>query len=448
MNRSLLFCGVLLSINTTMSLAQSHQPNIVVMFIDDFGYNDMGHRNQSFETPNLDQLAQSSLNFTNAYVASATSSPSRVALLTGRHPLKVGVIRHISNENGDPFGTGEWAYLKSDPGKRPNRLFMPLEEITIAEALKDLGYVTYHVGKWHLGSKEFYPQMQGFDFAYGESDLGQPYNYFPPYFSTGKKVDYDGQYLNDNLTDKAVEWIDSHDYNKAPLMMYFPHYAVHNPYIGQADKIKKYKERGLNNEYATYHAMVESMDESVGRVLKALKEKGVADNTIFILTSDQGGYFSNAPLRGGKMNGALYEGGCRVPFFVQYPKGCDTKVINERISTLDIFPTLVEMAGGKASSHKQLDGLSLRKTLTHGAAPKSKPIFFYRSYDDQPASVIADNFKLIHSRSGQHEMYDLVGDESETTNLFNDKEYTKKRKKLMRLMNHFLKTNEMPAISL
>lgn len=449
-NKTILFYGVFSLCQTSLTQAKESKPNIIVMFIDDYGYNDMGHKNPSFSTPNIDSLAQNSLNFTNAYVPSPTSSPSRVALLTGRHPLKVGVIRHISKESGDPYGTGEWTYSTSDPGKQPNRQFLPLKEVTLAETLKEAGYITYHIGKWHLGNPEYYPDKQGFKHTYGESDLGQPYNYFPPYFTNQVKADSKGQYLNDNLTDQAVEWIKNHDYSKAPLMMYFAHYAVHNPYIGQAEKIKKYLRRGLNKEYATYHAMVESMDESVGRIMNALKENHIDDNTIFIFTSDQGGYFSNAPLKGGKMNGALYEGGCRVPLFIHYPhkNKKNIKEITERVTTLDIYPTLIDLAGIKYLGSEKLDGTSLKKTIESNSEPKAKAIYFYRSYDDQPASIILNNFKLIYSRSGNHEMYNLMDDQEEKENIISNPKYDKIKSKLYKLMSEFLKQYEMPQIEI
>lgn len=425
-------------------LKDDDQPNIIIMFIDDMGYNDIGFRNSSFQTPNIDQLAVTSYNFTNAYVASPTSSPSRTALLTGRHPLKVGVTRHISNESRDLYGDGTWTVLDTDPGHRPNRSFLPLEEITIAEALKDQGYTTYHIGKWHLGKRDYYPDKQGFDHMFGESDYGHPMSYFPPYFNK-QNIDLNGTYLNDYLTDQAVDWISEHDYSKAPLFMYFAHYAVHSPFIGQQDKIEKYLKQGLDTRYATYHAMIESMDESVGRVLNAIDQKGIKDNTVFMFISDQGGPFSNAPLRGGKTQGQHYDGGSKVPFFVRY-KGETNKTIEQRISTLDVFPTLIEMAGVNVRKHKQLDGKTLLP-IFQGKKRKQQPIYVYRSYDDTPASLIVDDYKYIVSRSGNDEFYDLKTDIGEEDNRIHDEKLAKQVKKMRKMIYGFLGKHEMPPVN-
>lgn len=419
------------------------KPNFIIMFVDDLGYNDIGIRNPSFHTPNIDKLAVSSFNFEHAYVASPASSPSRVGLLTGRHPLKVGFTRHVSKESRDLYGDGEWTVSDKDPGRRPNRSFLPLSEVTIADVLKRIGYTTYHVGKWHLGPREYYPDKHGFDFMFGESDAGQPVNYYPPYFQRGE-VQSEGVYLNDYLTDKAVEWISNHDYNQSPLMMYFAHYAVHTPFVAQPEKVKKYIDSGMERRYAIYHAMVESMDESVGKVLKAIEDMQINDNTVFIFISDQGGYFTNAPLRGGKLQGQHYDGGAKVPFFIRY-KERGSAIISQRISTLDVFPTIVEMAGANPREHKQLDGLSLFPLL-HGGKRKQQPIYIYRSYDDTPASLILGDYKYIVSRSGKDEFYNLKNDPGEQNNIINNSTGVNEMKKMRRMIYRYLKRYEMPEV--
>lgn len=434
--------GIQVELLANVNKAQS-KPNFIIMFVDDLGYNDIGIRNPSFQTPNIDKLAVSSFNFENAYVASPTSSPSRVGLLTGRHPMKVGFTRHVDKESRDLYGNGEWTVLDTDPGRRPNRSFLPLSEITLAEVLKEAGYTTYHIGKWHLGPREYYPDKQGFDFMFGESNAGLPVNYFPPYFQR-KKTQNEGVYLNDYLTNKAVDWISNHDYNQSPLMMYFAHYAVHSPFIAQHEKVDKYIARGMERSYAIYHAMVESMDESVGKVLQAMEDAQIADNTVFIFISDQGGYFTNAPLRGGKMEGQHYDGGAKVPFFIRY-KDSGAATVQQRISTLDVFPTIIEMAGGKPKEHRQLDGLSLFPLL-NGGKRKQQPIYIYRSYDDTPASLILGDKKYIVSRSGKDEFYNLKNDPGEQNNLINNSADAKGVKKIKQMIYSYLKRYEMPEV--
>lgn len=400
-------------------LAVEQQPNFIILFVDDLGYNDLGYRSSSFKTPNIDKLASEGIDFVNAYVPSPTSSPSRVGLLTGRHPLKVGFTRHIQNGAPDPFNTGEFGLWKGDPGQKPSRQYLPLQEVTFAEALKKQGYTTCAIGKWHLGGEFYYPQKQGFDLVRGESDLGNPAGYFPPYFERTEKHDRNKQYLTDYLTDCATNIIETHDYNKTPLCMYLAHYGVHTPIEASVDKVQKYKDQGIPEKYAIYHAMVESIDQSVGHIIESVRKAGVENNTIVMLISDQGGYFSNHPLKGGKQEGtALYEGGAKIPFIVKLPGTHEGRIIKERINTLDVFPTLVELSGGDLSAYPQLDGTSLKDAFG-GETPRMKPLYFYRSYDDQASSVIYKGYKFIYTRSGNHEMYNLDKDPNETINLIN-----------------------------
>lgn len=414
-------CVGLLNLSVIPLLAVEQRPNIIVIFIDDLGYNDLGYRSSSFQTPNIDKLASEGIDFVNAYVPSPTSSPSRVGLLTGRHPLKVGFTRHIQNDAPDPFyNSGEFALWKGDPGEKPTRRYLPLQEVTFAEALKTQGYTTCAIGKWHLGGKFYYPQKQGFDIVYGESDLGHPAGYFPPYFEPAPKHDKSKQYLTDYLTDYATEVIENHNYKKSPLCMYLAHYGVHAPIQAPDDKVQKYIDQGIPKPYAIYHAMVESMDQSVGNIIKSIRKAGVEENTIVMFISDQGGLFSNYPLRGGKQAGyALYEGGAKVPFIVKLPGMDKGRIIKERISTLDVFPTLVEFSGADLNAFPQLDGTSLKEVF-EGGIPQMKPLYFYRSYDDQASAVIYKGHKFIYTRSGNHEMYNLEVDPNETTNLIKD----------------------------
>lgn len=444
--KSIFWAGLLGAIVIPALAVEKQQPNVVILFIDDLGYNDLGYRNSSFETPHIDKLASEGIDFVNAYVPSPTSSPSRVGLLTGRHPLKVGFTRHIDENAYDPYKNGEFGLDVNDPGEKPSRQYLPLKEVTFAEVLKDLGYKTCAIGKWHLGKEPYYPQKQGFDEVYGESSLGNPVCYFPPYFKKVEKRSAEGEYLTDYLTDHAVEVIQTNDYKKAPLCMYLAHYGVHSPHQAPAERVAKYKNKGLDTQYAVYHAMVESIDNSVGRIMDAIKQAGVEDNTIVMFISDQGGYFTNYPLKGGKQAGtALYEGGAKIPFIVKLPNMEKGRVIDERINTLDVFPTLVELAGGDIKDYSQLEGLSLVSTFAGAPCPE-RPLYFYRSYDDQAASVILRGYKLIYTRSGNHELYNLNVDPNETTNMISDTKVQNIKIELKTMVEDFLRKYDLPSV--
>lgn len=396
------------------------KPNVVLLFVDDYGWADVGYRNPVFHTPNIDQLKQEGLEFTRAYIATATCSPSRASLLTGKEPVRLPMPRHITHEDKS---TGRnksmYNYWPMDPAHMPSLNWLPLKEITYAERLREFGYYNMFIGKWHLGHEPYHPVHQGFDEQYGTSNFGHPDNYYPPYFkhlNPLKNVPKD-KYLTDALTDKAVSFIT--EYDKAqPFMLSLWYYGVHGPQIGRRDLVAKYKKAGLEGRYAEYAAMVEAVDESVGRVREALQQKGIADNTIVLLLSDQGGYFSNAPLRGTKNGGqTICEGGSRVPFIVYYPgvttagTTCDTPV-----ESLDIYPTLVEAASGKPCTDTQIQGRSLLPLL-HGKSTPKRNLFLYRSYENQYCAVISGNWKLIKNRNGKYELYNLKNDIGEVSNL-------------------------------
>ncbi|MEG2605824.1 MAG: sulfatase-like hydrolase/transferase [Mucinivorans sp.] len=430
---SLLLPAILIS-PTVMAVTK--QPNIVVFFVDDFGYNDLGFRNPSFVTPNIDSFAKSNINFTAAYVPSPTSSPSRAGLLTGQHPLRMGLTRHISEYPKDINNGSDYELWDDDPGRKYNIKQLTLDKRTFATALKEYGYTTYHVGKWHLGRTPYYPDKHGFDSMVGQSDLGGVYSFFPPYYEN-VKADYSGEYLTDMLTRRAVEAIDKHDYSTHPMLMYFAHYATHAPYVAKQAIVDKYKAQGISNTYAIYHAMVESMDSSFGAVIRSLKDKGVYDNTIVIFASDQGGNFDNSPLKGGKNDWPLHEGGARVPLFIHYP-GCTTpRQIDQRVSTMDLYPTFIELASSRPCREKGLDGVSLVPTLL-GGLPRERPLLFYRSYDNQFASVIDRNMKYIITRNGKDILYDLINDPGEKTNLLGDPKYAAQQKRLKKIIDSFL----------
>jgi arylsulfatase A-like enzyme len=416
------------------------KPNIILFFVDDLGWGDLGFRNSMFESPHIDSLAQLGISFEQAYIPTPTCSPSRGALLTGKHPARLQLVRHIPDGkvNGfDQFNrtSQEFNILPTDPAQFPSRNWLPLEHITYAEALKKMGYYNMYLGKWHLGHEPYYPKKQGFDKQIGVSNFGHPKSYYPPYFKQDSVFSNNkDRYLEDNLTDCAVDFIKNYN-KKEPFMLTFSYYSVHSPHEGRKDLVDYFEKKGLKGKLAHYAAMVKSTDESIGRVMKTIKETGKEDETIFIFLSDQGGFFDNSPFRGGKMSETLFEGGARVPFFF-YWKG-NTKPntkINEAVQSTDLFPTLVEIGGGSASKYKDLDGVSLLPVIKQKSLLRNRTLFGYRAYEDLYASVRDGDWKLLAYRSGKTELFNITKDQKETKDLNNEstKVVLKLKKKLMK----------------
>lgn len=447
----LLFLSACKSTKPAIVQSKSSKPNIILFFVDDLGWSDLGFRNPIFETPNIDALAQSGINFNQAYIASPTCSPSRATLLTGQHPARLKMVRHIpagKNYGFDQFDRteNEFHLLEKDPAQFPSRNWLPLENTSYAEALAELGYYNLFVGKWHLGHEKFHPVKQGFHKQIGTSNFGHPKSYYPPYFKQDTIYpDDQGTYLTNKLTNDAVNFIKEYDKN-APFMLTFSYYAVHTPHIGRKDWVKHYKEKGLEDRYANYAAMVSTTDESVGRVLKAIKDKGIEKETIIIFLSDQGGFFENNPLRGGKMNETLFEGGARVPFFVHWPGVTKPNSMNNSVvQSTDLFPTLVEIAGGNVSKYKDLDGISLLKTIKKNDHLKREPIFGYRAYEDLYVSVRDGDWKLLGYRSGKLELFNIAKDKEEKQEV--SKNNPKKVKELVVKLIKWEKEMEVSSFS-
>ncbi len=394
------------------------KPNIVMLFVDDWGWADMGCRNDIYHTPNIDKLMSEGLNYTRGYVSTATSSPSRASLITGKEALRCGFVRHIRNDdNHEEFET-----LATDPGHMYSRSWLPLEEITYAERLKEAGYYNYFIGKWHLGKGEndmYFPINQGFDAMYGTCPAGAPSNYYAPFFRKFNPLPEtkEGDYLTDVLTEGAVEFIENYDRDE-PFLLNFWYYTVHEPHRPRLDLYEKYLKLGYDDKAAKYASMVESLDMSVGAIRAALERCGLAENTGVVLTSDQGGSQKNGHLRGGKKGGdTLAEGGCRVPFVIYAPwSNMMGKEYNEPVFTADLFPTFVEFATGEKCRDTQIQGVSLMPTL-RGEQLAERDLFLHRSYEDQNSVIMRGDWKLIRYRSGKLELYNLAEDESETRNL-------------------------------
>ena len=337
------------------------------------------------------------------------------------------MVRHV-NDNPkntelifDNQGRNSHHLLTTDPAQFPSKQWVDLEHVTYAEALKQQGYYNLFLGKWHIGSKEFHPIHQGFDRQIGTTDHGAPSDYYPDYFKDeGVFEDETDKYLTDKLTDELVGFIEEWDKSQ-PFMASLWFYNVHTPNIGRKDLIPLFKNReGLQDgKRVDYAAQVMAMDESVGRVRAALKAKGIDENTVILFTSDQGSLYEWAPFRGGKRIDQLFEGGARVPFIVSWPgvtKGGTEN--NSVVQTTDIFPTLVEIAGGNPADYQDLDGVSLLSTIQDNSIlDRGEPIYGYRAYEDLYISVREGNWKLLGYRSGNLELYNVVKDREEQKNL-------------------------------
>jgi len=401
-------------------------PNIIFFLIDDWGWTDAAcFGSKLYETPNVDRLAAQGMKFTSAYSACTVCSPTRAAVMTGKYPARLHLTDWIAGHNRP--------YAKLAIPKWTQHL--PLEEITIAEALKARGYATGSFGKWHLGGEAFYPEHQGFDVNVGGCDRGQPGSYFPPYGIVNVKDERPGEFLSDRLTRDAITFIEAN--KERPFFLYFPHYAVHTPLAGKPEVIEKYRKKLAAGNYTqtnpVYAALVESVDDSVGAVVKRLAELKLDANTIIILTGDNGGLSGtvnaqgwrpgptrNDPLRLGK--GSAYEGGVRVPLVVKWPgvtragSVCEAPVIS-----VDYFPTMLEMATGAPA--KGIDGESIAALLRGGARLQRDAIFWhyphYHPGSATPYSAVrAGDWKLIHFFEDDHvELYNLKDDLGEKTDL-------------------------------
>lgn len=391
-------------------------PNFVVLFVDDLGYYNVGFRNKDYFTPNIDRLYSEGVTFSNAYVPNPSCSASRAALYTGQDPAKLSFFRHIT---GNVKHEKEFNTAKHDSAYLLSRNWLPLEARTYAEVLKNVGYRTFFVGKWHLGYGDYVPENQGFDSAWTKPDAGSTKSYYPPYFpGEGFWNDIpDSMYLTDFYTDKAVEYLKNYNSDK-PFLLQFSYQNVHTPNVGRKDLIERYQKIGFEKRLANYGAQVSAVDESIGRILKVLKEKGLEKNTIIIFASDQGSFFPNTPLRGTKAS-ALYEGGQKIPFIIKwpgvFPEGSDEPT---HVQTTDIFPTICEIVGQNPLQYQGIDGMSLLQLVSNKKPLNRYAIFSQQSYDEQFATVLdTNNWKLISWRDGSAELYKVDEDIAEENNV-------------------------------
>ncbi|MHC4879795.1 MAG: sulfatase [Planctomycetota bacterium] len=451
MRYSRFFFMLILAI-TLASLAQApvaaakQPPNVVLIFVDDLGWMDLSCQGSDYyRTPNIDRIAAEGMRFTNGYAACAVCSPTRAALQTGRYPCRVGVtdwIRARFQRGG--IGTPEknpTEYVGGPNRKRlcpPNPFWMEHSEVTIAELLKQTGYATGYIGKWHLGDEAWYPPGQGYDVNLGGCDYGQPPSYFDPFnqpkhrnemlragipFLPGRKP---GEYLTHREGDEAVKLI--RQWKDRPFFLQVAHYAVHTPIQAIDSVAAKYRKDGKQEVNAKYAAMVESVDDSTKQILETLDDLDIADNTIVIFTSDNGGLDNggrpteNAPLRSGK--GYPYEGGIRVPFIVRWPGVVQPGTVSDApVCSIDVFPTLVNAAGAKVPDDRAIDGLDLRPHLQSAGKTgldRDELLWHFPHYRHAPGpySIIRKgSWKLIRWDEGISELYNLEDDLGETKNL-------------------------------
>ena len=430
--RLLTFGALLFVLPGVLKAAEPTRMNIVLFLIDDLGWMDLGCQGSTFyKTPNIDCLAQEGARFTDAYAACAVCSPTRAAILTGKYPARIMLTDWLPDGRWNPK-----ARLKTGRFIRA----LPLEEFTLAEALREAGYRTASIGKWHLGSEPFsLPQHHGFDVNVAGNAHGAPGSYFLPYDgnwsipTTGLRVKWNvlpdgepGEYLTDRLTDEAAAFL--RETRDQPFFLYFPHYGVHTPLQAKDEMIAKYEKIPEDQRQGDpkYAAMVESIDQSVGRVLRTLDELSLEENTVVIFTSDNGGFYkatSNAPLRANK--GAYYEGGIRVPLIVKWPgvtrPGC---VINEPVTSSDLYPTCLAATGQPRRPNQHRDGMNLKPLLEGEDSLGREAIFWHFPHYNQhpsavPSSVIRRGpWKLIETYDPEGiELYNLEDDLGETTNL-------------------------------
>lgn len=418
------------------------KPNIVFMLADDLGWRDLGCYGSTFyDTPHLNQLARDGALFTQAYAACPVCSPTRASLLTGQYPQRSGVTDYIGAAQPDKWNRNTKLLPASYAGE------LAPEKVTLAELLKTQGYATAFFGKWHLGPEGRWPEDQGFEINKGGIDKGGPYGgnkYFSPYGNPRLSDGPPGEHLPDRLANEVGHFMQA---NKTkPFLAYFSFYSVHTPLMARDDLQRKYETRRqernletkwgreeprnvrLTQDHAIYAGMVEAMDQATGKVLAKLDELGLAENTIVIFTSDNGGLStsegsptSNQPLRAGK--GWLYEGGIRVPFLMRWPGVTKAKSqIDVPVSSPDFLATFLKASGTPLPQDQPLDGIDLKPILQGAKAPERALFWHYPHYGNQGsapgAAIRRGDWKLIEwFEDNSVELFNLANDGSEKQNL-------------------------------
>lgn len=432
------------------------RPNVLFILIDDMGYKDLSCMGSAFyETPNIDRLTREGMLFTDAYAACPVCSPTRASIMSGKYPARLGLTNYIGLPRHSEWG-GEKGKLLS----APYIPYLPTTEISLAKALKNAGYTTWHVGKWHLGDEPYWPGQHGFDVNIGGCHMGHPAgkgHYFQPWQIPTLEAREGDDYLTDRLGDEAADLIQSHNV-ATPFFLNMCFYSVHAPIQAKSEKIAKYEkkaaEMGLDKIKAlipgehfpvehkkhlrvvrrviqsdpAYAAMIEHLDENVGKILEALDERGLSDNTLIFFTSDNGGLSSaegsptcNAPLHEGK--GWMYDGGTREPLLVRWPQRIEAgSRSNALVTSPDFYPTILEACGLPMKPKQHCDGRSFISVLNAPERPFDRGSVFwhfphYANQGGAPGcSIRRGDWKLIEFFGGETELYNLVDDIGEQRN--------------------------------
>ncbi len=422
------FYAAIILVFAGSQLSAADRPNIILIFIDDMGWQDVGcYGNDFIDTPHIDQLAAEGMRFTDFYAAGAVCSPTRCALQSGQNQARIGITAHIP---------GHWRPFERVITPRPT-MALPLDTITVAEALKTSGYTTGYVGKWHLGNgPQFQPDRQGYDFSAVIAGPHLPGKYRVQ--SPGVPKPKPGQYRTDYEAELCIDFVKKN--KDKPFFLMLSPFAVHIPLGAMSAKVDKYTEKAERTKrelpHPVYAAMVEHCDDMVGRIVSAVAEAGITDNTMIVFTSDNGGLYrrydyraaaddnvsSQAPLKGEK--GSLHEGGVRVPLIVKYPPMVKPgTVCSEPTISYDFYPTFVDLAHGKLPTGQTIDGRSLIPLLNDANARLARNTLHWHYphyHHDRPASSIRErDWKLIEylDGTGDVEFYNLSEDIGETNNL-------------------------------
>lgn len=441
--------------------SDSPRPNILLINIDDLGWKDLGFMGSSYyETPNIDRLAAQGMVFSNAYASASNCAPSRAALFSGQYAPRTGVYT-VGNSD-----RGQSVHRRLIP--TPNTKYLADEKLTIAEILQQHGYRTAHVGKWHISPN---PTTQGFDANIGGLAAGNPSmggdmgGYFAPYNNPTLTEGPEGEYLTDRLTSEAIAFFEA--VGDQPFFMNFAPYIVHTPIQPKEELETKYRQKpGTEaHSHAGYAAMVETMDQNVGRLLEHLKQSGKLGNTFIVFTSDNGGLYNISKqwaLRSGK--GSYFEGGIRVPMIVAWSGQVEPGSTSEQpVSNIDFFPTLLEVAGIEQPKGKVLDGVSIVPVLKGGQL-EQRPLFWHfpiylQAYKwgerdpgisdpyfrTRPGSVIRQGPWKLHEyfEDGRLELYNLETDIGEQRNLAET--FPEKTEKLHNLLRRWRERVEAPV---
>jgi len=420
------------------SKESSSPPNFVFILVDDLGWADVGcYGSDLHETPNIDRLARQGMRFTDAYAAAPVCSPTRASIMTGKFPARLHTTIWYEASANPPQGQ-----RLIPPVTQGN---MPHEQVTIAEVLKEAGYVTAHVGKWHLGDAGHYPETQGFDVNIGGTFWGAPATFFYPYRGAqqyGGEFRYvphlefgsEGEYLTDRLTDEALGILNK--VKDKPFFLNLCYHTVHTPIEGKPELVEYYKNKvrpDMHHQNYEYAAMVHSLDENVGRILATLNELGIADRTVVFFSSDNGGFVNqyqaktvtdNYPLRSGK--GSLYEGGVRIPLIVKWPGVTQPgSTSHEVVSSIDFYRTILDMSNlpGSQTHNADVDGLSLVPLLKNpDVGLKRDTLYWHYPHYYQTTSPVSSirqgDWKLLeYFEDGRVELYNLKTDLREQNDL-------------------------------